>query len=498
MIRSWDALPDGLDIACDVVVVGAGAGGTAAAAILADRGLKVAILEEGGNFTPDTFKPKAPEAFKRLYVERGNRVMAGSGIIPLPGGRGLGGSTLINSAICFRAPDRIFARWREEFGVDGLEPPAIDVWYREVEKTIAVGPTTPEIGRKHNELFARGAARLGLEAGWMPRNAPGCAGCGVCELGCPTGGKNSADRTFLPRALAKGADVLTGCRVVRLTGSSRQVTGVEGTIGDPESRAVRGTFRIRANRVVLAAGSIASPLLLQAHGLGGSHVGRHLAVHPAGWTAGIFDEIVQFWTGVPQGYYAMLGPDAGVLLETFSTVPELMAAQMPGIGQELAAWLPRLKHFAMCGGMVDDSESEGFVQAGLAGPNIRYRLAQADLAKLKRGIYEGSRVFEAAGAREIVFGSSPARTARDAAGVKEFLDTHHAPEDFRIYASHPMGTCRMGPDRSKAVVDNDGQVHGVRGLYVADASVFPTPLGVNPQMTVMLMAMRVAQRIQAV
>lgn len=494
MIKAWDSLPPEVDTSCDAVVVGAGAGGAAAAAALAEGGLSVVVIEEGGQFAPGLFKPKAPEAFKRLYVDRGNRIMAGSGIIPLPGGRGLGGSTLINSAICFRAPERIFTRWRDEFGVDGLDAAETEPLYREVEQTIAVAPTTPEIGRKHNEVFARGAAKLGLEAGWMPRNAPGCIGCAVCELGCPSGGKNSSDRTFLPRAIEKGAEVYTGCRVRRLTGSSRQITGVAGTIHDPDTREQRGTFRIRAPRVFLAAGSIATPLLLQAHGLGGSHVGRHLTVHPAGWAAGIFDEVVEFWTGVPQGYYAMLGPGAGVILETFSTVPELMAAQLPGVGADLAAWLPRMKHFAMAGGMVEDSESEGFVQAGVTGPAIRYRLARPDLAKLKRGIFEAARVYEAAGAREIVFGTSPARSAPDSAAVQGLLDTLESPEDFRIYASHPMGTCRMGPDRAKAVVDSSGRVHGVRGLYVSDASVFPTPLGVNPQMTVMLMALRVARR----
>lgn len=495
MMRGVDAIPDGLELSCDAVVVGAGAGGAAAAAALAEGGWSVVVLEEGGPFTPGSFKPRPAEAFRRLYVDRGNRVMSGSGLIPLPGGRGVGGSTLINSAICFRAPDRIFARWRDEFGLDGLDAREVDALYREVEETIQVAPTTPEIGRKHNEVFARGAARLGLACGWMPRNAPGCAGCAVCELGCPTGGKNSADRTFLRRALAREAEVLPGCRVDRFTGSSRGITGVEGTICDPETRARRGRFRIRAPRVVLAAGSIATPLLLQAHGLGGIHVGRHLTVHPAGWAAGVFDEVIQFWTGVPQGYYALLEPEAGVILETFSTAPELMAAQLPGIGADLAAWLPRLKHFAMAGGMVEDSESEGVVQAGPAGVSIRYHLAARDLEKLKRGIHEAARVYEAAGARELVFGTAPARTAPSADQVRAILDSLGRPEDFRIYASHPMGTCRMGPDRSRSVVDNSGQVHGVRGLYVADASVFPTPLGVNPQMTVMLMALRVARRM---
>ncbi|MBM3276234.1 MAG: GMC family oxidoreductase, partial [Candidatus Sericytochromatia bacterium] len=491
-------LADGLHLSCDVVVVGSGAGGAAAAAALAESGLRVIVLEEGGAFEPGKQGPSVADAFRKLYVEKANRVMTGSGFMPLPGGRGLGGSTVINSAICFRAAPRIFARWRDEFGIDGLSDREVDAYYQEVETTLAVGITRPEIGRKHNEAFARGARALNLAGGWMPRNAPGCVGCGVCELGCPSGGKNSADRTFLPRALNHGADVLTGCRVARLTGHSTRVTGVTGEIHDPETRRPLGSFRVTADRVVLSAGSVATPILLQAHGLGGQHVGRHLSVHPGGWAAGVFDEVIDFWNGVPQGYYATLEPAAGVILETFTVAPGLGVAQFSGFGKEMAGWLPKLRHLAFCGAMVEDSESEGTVRAGMSGgAAVRYKMAPADVAKLKRGIFEIVRTYEASGAPEFVVGLASPVTVKSSNDAKAALDKHFQPTDFRLYASHPMGTCRMGPDRAKAVVDNDGQVHGTRGLYVADASLFPTPLGVNPQMTVMLMALRVARRIAA-
>lgn len=497
MIKPWDTLPTEVVLACDVAIVGGGAGGATIAAALAEGGKRVVLLEEGGHYTPVDFKHRAGPAMRQIYVERGGRVMTGSGVIPLPGGRGLGGSTLINSAICFRAPRRIFDKWVSEAGVDGIGPSAVDAWYREVEATIGVTVTRPEIGRKHNEIFALGAERRGLEAGWMPRNAPGCVGCGSCELGCPAGGKNSADRTFLPRALVAGADVLTGCKVERFMRRGDAVVGISGLIHDPDTREPKGRFRVDAARVILSAGSIYTPILLQQNGLGGAHVGQHLTAHPAGWTAGIFAEVVNFWNGVPQGYYAELEAGAGVLLETASVPPEFMTALLPGVGEALAAWLPRLKHLALAGGMIEDSESAGYVQPGLMGPAITYKMGKADVLKIRRGILEVAKVYEAAGAEELVLGLAKPRSVRTGAEAEALVADKVRPEDYRLYASHPMGTCRMGVDPARSVVDLDGRVHGVPGLYVADASIFPTPLGVNPQMTVMLMALRIAERVLA-
>ena len=214
MKRSFSDYSAGESWEADVVVIGAGAGGSATATAFAERGLRVLVLESGSHWEPSDFQQDSAWAYRNLYEGRGTRTAVGNCVIPVPGGRGVGGSTLINSAICFRTPDKILDQWVNDYGchrlsVDKMAPRLDRVW-----ETIGVTVNAVAFQKNNNLIFKQGADALGLPGSWLPRSAPGCIGCGVCQMGCPTGGKLSVDRSFFPIALKTGnVRIHANCRV---------------------------------------------------------------------------------------------------------------------------------------------------------------------------------------------------------------------------------------------------------------------------------------------
>lgn len=500
MSESHETLRGHRDHETDVVVVGAGAGGAACAYALAKRGLKVVVLEEGHRYRPTQFPAQYGWALNHIYADKGARVVESDGFIPMPSGRGVGGSTLINSAICYRAPDHVLQGWAERFGLDALAPERLAPHYAFVERTIGVTEMHPLQARANNLFIKRGAEKLGLDGAFIHRSAPGCVGCGICQLGCPSGGKGSVDRNFVPMAEELGAAFWTNCRVEEFVRRKGEVVGVRARVTNIETDEEVGTVHLKAKAVVLAAGAVGTPLLLLGAGLTGAsgQVGRNLAIHPAVGTYGMVQDAICSWDGVPQGYAVFLDRAAGILLQAYNAPPEVFFACHPWSGPAGAeAWL-NLKHLAMCGALISDG-SNGVVTVGRRGKaRIRYQLSEVDRKKLLRALRTIVRVLFAAGATRVYpgVGLGDDWPTTEAAALAALPDD--TPEkQMKLYASHPMGTCRMGTDPKRSVAGPDGGVHGVPGLYIADASLMPTSLGVNPQMTVMSFGLLVGGAVAA-
>ncbi len=484
------ALPDGEALECDVVIVGSGAGGAPLAKKLAERGHAVLILEEGPHLTRLDFTGRPMEMMKKAYRKRGLTVALGNAAIPIPVGRAVGGTTVVNSGTCFRLPEATLAEWRDEHGLEGFTQDALAPFYEEAERFLEAGPSSKRALGRPAELVARGCDALGYSHHALVRNAPGCDGQGLCCFGCPTDAKRSANVSWIPAALDRGAQLLTGFQVEHVLVERETAVGVSGVARDAEGRPVRLTVRARV--VVLACGTLSTPLVLLRDGLGNAsdQVGRNLSIHPATAAIGVFDEPLAGWNTVPQGYAIDEFADEGIMFEGAHVPLDLTAGAVSSHGPAFTALMEKYDRTVGFGFMVKD-RSRGRVGPGKDGePRISYWLGDHDVAKLRRGTEILARVFFAAGAREVwpaVFGFERLRGEED---VKALSRASLAARDFDLTAYHPLGTCRMGADPLRSVVGPTGETHDVHNLFVCDGSALPSSLGVNPQLTIMALALR--------
>lgn len=488
---------DDLVVEAEVAIIGAGAGGCAAAAALAEAGVKVAIFEEGRHWRPSEFSQKSFTALRNLYQGRGARSARGNVVMPLPGGRGVGGSTLINSAICFRCPPSILEEWRDHHGCAGIDPVEFAAHFDRIWETLGVTVQSLDVQRLNNIVFKEGAEALGLNGAFLPRSAPGCVGCGICQYGCPTGGKASVDRTFLVEALASGTlGVYADCRIEQAHTAGGRVTSLSGQILDPLTQKPRGKLRVHAETIVLSGGPIGSPFFLLKNKLADdTHCGRHLVVHPTAGAIAKFPFEIRPWHGVTQGYYVDCW-ERGFLLQTYTVTPDQYFSLLPTpLGEATMEYMSNLAYLGSAGALVHDEDSEGRVQVTPLGPDISYWLGEGDKRKLIDGLRLCGDVFFAAGATEFLPGRVGGGTVKTSGAIAAALPYDLRPHHLQSYASHPMGTCRMGGSAGSSVVDPNGRVWGWDNLHVADASVFPTSLGVNPQVTTMAMGLMIGKHV---
>ena len=480
----------------DVVIVGSGAGGSVAARELAKAGLKVIVLEEGERYDRRDFTGPLPERLRRFYRGNGLTFTIGVPTVSLPIGRGLGGSTLINSGTCFRTPDFVLDAWswdREE----------MQGFFEEVESILHVGPVTPDIMGANGDVMDAGRRALGYSGGPIRRNATGCHGSGVCAFGCPLDAKLGMHVTYLPLAAGAGARIITGCRVDEIVMQGGRASGVRGSLLDPETGAALrdGKFEIGAATVVLAAGAVYTPALLLRQRIANSsgQVGRHLRIHPGCGVLGVFDHDLHAWKGVMQSYYVDERLRDGILLEATYPPPGVgySAGGIGGKGSVLKEMLSRYRQTAAAGLIISDTGTGRVRALPAGGLIISYDLHPDDLRKTLEGIRLAAEIYLAAGAEEVhtlLPAMAPVRKTDD---LEQITDGRWRSADLKLSAYHPMGTCRMGADPRTAVVDEHGRSHDVPGLVIADASILPGSTFVNPQLTIMAMVARNARHLAA-
>jgi choline dehydrogenase-like flavoprotein len=491
------ALGGDLAVEVDVVVIGTGAGGAVVAKELAEAGVAVAMIEEGHYFGREDFTGRPFAMQRKMYRAGGATFSVGNTFIPIPIGVTVGGSTTINSGTCYRAPDRVLNEWVDDLGLDELSPDHLAPYYDKVEATLGVAPAKAQFLGGVGRVIARGCDALGFTRHHpLRRNAPDCDGKGTCCFGCPTDAKRSMNVSYVPMALKAGAELFHGCRVERIVVEDGRATGVV-------ARAVGSGHRltVHAKAVVVSCGTLVTPILLEKNGLcqGSGQLGRNLSIHPAAGAIAIFDdEVINQWDGIPQGYAIEDLHEEGILFEGASTPLEFTMALAPYVGPRLTELAERFDHVASFGFMVEDT-SRGRVRLVGGRPVITYVLNGKDVARMKRGVEVLARVFLAAGASRVLvpihgFGDGEIRGEGDLDALRQH---DVAARDFEMSAYHPLGTARMGHSPAKSVVGPDHQTHEVAGLYVVDGASVPTSLGVNPQITIMAMATRAAQKIAA-
>jgi choline dehydrogenase-like flavoprotein len=481
---------DGETLECDVAVIGTGAGGAVAARELAEAGCAVVMLEEGEFHGRETFNGNAVEMQRKLYRDLGATIAVGNVSIPIPLGRAVGGTTVVNSGTCYRAPARVLERWRDELGLDGLGADGMAPHYERVEEVMGVAQAEARYLGGVARVIARGCDALGFRHGPLRRNAPECDGQGVCCFGCPTDAKRSTNVSYVPLALKAGAQLVTSARVSTLLVENGRAVGLVARSGERQ-------VTVRARAVVVACGTLLTPVLLEKNRLGGEsgQLGRNLTIHPAAAMLARYDEVIDGANAIPQGYAIEEFHDEGILFEGAFAPLDIGAASFPIVGRQLVDLLEDYRRVACFGFLIEDT-SRGRVRAGPGGrPLITYWLNDRDVARIKRGLEILARVYFAGGAREVV----PMVHGFDAlyghADLERFRRARVRARDLELTAYHPLGTARMGTDPSTSVVDTEQQLHGVQGLYVMDGSVLPSSPAVNPQLTIMALATRASRRL---
>ncbi len=491
-----------LRLRADAVVVGTGAGGSMVARELARAGLSVVALEEGPFSATADFTREEGPMLELLYQDRGARASSDLAIRILQG-RGVGGSTVHNTNLCKRTPPEILEQWERRHGVLGASAADMAPLFEATERDLGVTAIAPAQVNRNNAVLQRGVEALGYRGGLMAHNRHGCVGSGYCELGCPFDAKQNALKVLLPEAAAAGARVVSDARVLRVVTRRGRATGVRGALLDAGGRP-RGTFAVDAPAVVLAGSAVGSAALHQRSGLPdpSGQVGRNLAIHPGAVVAGVFDEEVVGWQGIPQTYECteFLDFSAGArrcvwLISAFAH-PIGTAALVPGFGAAHTELMRRYRHVAVVTAMIHDRSVGRVRVAGGGRLRVDYRLHDHDREQLAFGLTEAARILLAAGARRVAVPYEPDPLWIDGPEQLEAIAARGVTEHrLGLVAVHPMGTLRMGADRRRAVVDSWGAHHAVEGVYVADGSLFPTSIGGPPQVSIYTFARRVAGRM---
>ena len=505
-------------IEADVLVIGSGAGGGSMARDLARAGKHVIVIEAGALYDERTFPTRERDAYERLYLDSGFTATADAHIAILAGGT-VGGGTTVNWMTSIPIPDRVRGEWEEQHGVEGVASAAFKSDLNDVLREVGAQPSV-EVPAKDAALL-RGAEARGWSGEAIQMNRAECGDCGTCPFGCKRGSKQSTLRLHLPQALEAGAHLIPDCKAERLIISNGAVRGAVTTYGT-RAGAPR-TLEIIAPQVVVSGGALRTPLLLRRSGLTHPAIGQNLRLHPVTLAAGIFPEKIEMWRGTMQAakseeFIEPAEDRNGYIIESAPGHPGLLALGIPWTSrnehQRLMKLAPYIAPFLAIakddgGGKISETRN-GFAK-------IEYRTTPRDERTLRAALSSLVRMAESAGADEVIAAGSPPVAWRRRDGVEAFQVLQRqltrfdfSPNRGTVFSAHQMGTARMGGDPVNHACDPHGRVrsssrpsatdpHGgtIKGLYVADGSLFPTALGVNPMITILALAKRVARTVLA-
>jgi choline dehydrogenase-like flavoprotein len=480
----------------DVIVVGTGAGGGVVGTELAELGHDVLFVEEGGYHPTSSFNPYLTESLPRLYRDAGGTIIMGRPPIPYAEGRCVGGGTVVNGGMTWRPPEKVLQDWQDLTGCPDLGPRAMERLFDRVESRIHAKPQRPESIGQDSRLLEEGARRLGWRYDQNRRAQDRCAGSNQCLTGCPTGAKQSTLLSYLPMAFARGARCLTEVRVDRLWIERGRCIGVIGKAINPRTRQADMEIRVHGKAVVIACGAVQTPFLLQRHKLGrpSRQLGKNFLCHPNAKVVALYPHDIHAWQGVSQAGQIREFRDEGILIAENAVPPGTAAAQIPFLGQEAFDLMKRYNAMAMTGVLVEDSHA-GTVTRSFGAPMAKYSITRYDHERFLRGVRHLATLHFEMGADEVILPFSNFHLAKSVDDLSRIESTQRSRSTIELFTVHMMGTCRMGVEPRSSIVSLDGEVWDLPGCYVADASLFPTAVGVNPQVTIMALATRVAERL---
>jgi choline dehydrogenase-like flavoprotein len=507
VIHPGDALRAPVVRRTHTLVVGSGAGGAVVAHGLATAGVETVVVEEGGWFQAKDMTQRDDQMLRALYRERGQQLTR-DGMINVLQGLCFGGSTVINAADCEGTPEPVYEHWRTRYGL-ALDRGELAASEQRVRQMLGVRPIEPSQVNRNNGLLLEAARKLGWKAAAFDHNREHCIGSGYCLIGCAYDAKRGVNLNYLPRAVEAGADVYTDVRIERIVPRTGGGFLARGAVVERGLRRARLRFEVQAERVVLAAGAVHSPAILDASGLGRDlpALGRNVSLQPQMSVASLFPDTVDVvaWRGIPQSVYCSEFDDhtadhglGGFRFESIAGGMSQIAVGLGGFGFAHKAAMARARHAALALLLVPDAPSGALSFS--RGPGgfavaIDYAMQAEWIARLRRGLRAAAEASFAVGAEEVRFGSDVFAPLRSADELDRALDFPIRSGVTHFLSAHVQGSCRMGTDPGTSVVDLDHRVHGVPGLYVIDASVFPTSASAHTMIPVMTFADRAVRRL---
>jgi long-chain-alcohol oxidase len=501
-------------VECDVAVVGSGCGGAVAAAVLAEAGCKVVVIEKGSYFTSRDYTGLESPSMLQLY-EGGGFVTTLSGSALILAGATVGGGSAVNWSACIKTPDEVREEWAGENGLPLFTSPGYVAAMDKVFERIGVTAGCAEEGLQ-NKVLRKGCERLGYEVESVARNSSERHYCGSCGYGCRSGDKRGTDTTWLVDAVSRGAVVLTGCKAEKLlllerTGRSEEDGRAQrcvGVVAKSTNPAITRTLDVRAKVTVSACGSLLTPVLLRRSGLRNPHIGKNLRLHPTALVWGYFppDTTAPDLTGKAYegGIITSIhkvegapGSTSRAIIETPAMGVAGAGTQFPWVsGRDMKERMLRYGRTVHLFSLVRDRGS-GTVHGER---RVAYRLDAADGEAMRAGLRRALRVLAAAGAAEVGThrsdGQRFACAGATEAELEAFLDGVDVPREPQSNAeswslccsAHQMGSCRMGATPRDGAVDARGESWEAARLYVCDGSVLPGAVGVNPMVTIQSVA----------
>ncbi len=478
------------ELACDVLVIGTGAGGACVAEVMTRAGRDVLMVEEGPYVPHDRVPANVTDSFLSMWRGGGITVALGKTPIAYAEGRCVGGGTEINSAIFQRTPPELIERWARDYEIHDLSPTMLDAYYERAARIVNSSPTPAPLGRA-SELLHDAGKRLDWKVVPLERGQRSCVGTNLCSFGCPTGGKQSMTATLIPAAIRRGARLVARCRIDRLAREGNRVGPAQGTAVTVSGERCR--VRIRANRVFVCGGAIQTPALLQRSGVKGA-IGKSLRMHPTVKVLTEFDEDV----------YAF--DDRLPLYAITEFMPDIRiggSVMRPGVfGMALAEdWIHRKDLFGRYKKMgayyaMVRAAGRGRVRAlpGIDDPFVSYAMEERDRDLLAEGLLALTEAMFAVGAKRVIPSLRGHKGWSHLDDARTEISRGLDPQRINLMTIHIFSSCPMGGDERRVPVDPWGQVYGFDNLYVADASLIPEAPAVNPQATIMALALHVAER----
>ncbi len=499
MIHNGFDIHDDLEIRAEACVIGSGAGGAVVAKELQEAGLKVVLLEEGPYVTLENLPVSdMAKTSELIYRDGGTLVILGKPSIIYTEGRVVGGSTFMNGGMCWRTPPKILKQWQWQAGLADFSADKMTRHFERVEAIIQARPMIAEARNRDGELFKLGADRLGYKIQENIRSQNHCVGANQCMAGCPTGAKQSTATTYVPAFLQAGGELYTRCRVHEILTQGNRAVGVAARFIDAKTGKAGRRLTVRAPIVVCSAGAVQTPALLKRSGIrdAGGQLGRNLMVHPNAKVVAVFNERIEAWKGVNQSHQIVEFFEEGILMAINFVPPGILAMILPAKIPDVLQVLQDEYHHMINGAVLIDDTGTGRVRTGPLGSVWpTYDINAHDFRKTLRAVALMCEVFFAAGAKKCYLPFHEPWVIHGVDEIQKIFSSNIKPQDVEMMTLHIMGTARMGSDPRASVVDSHGECHNVSGLFVADASVFPSAIGVNPQITIMALATRTAEFI---